>query len=66
MQHFVTLASENGGVTAVVFPEIGGFYSAIFYKSGVVKVSDFMSSLCNFLKSVLNIFVRPQGLFRRE
>ena len=47
---------------AVVFPEIGGFYSAIFYKSGVVKVSDFMSLLCNFLKSVLNIFVRPQGL----
>ena len=28
----------------------------------MVKVSDFMSSLYNFLKSVLNIFVCPQGL----
>ena len=34
-----------------------------FFTSPVwLKVSDFMSSLCDFLKSVLNIFVRPQGL----
>ena len=30
----------------------------------MVKVSDFMSLLCNFLKSVLNIFVRLHGLLR--